>query len=74
MTLTPCQTYANTEGVEQMDKLLFTTKARAIKGIALLCDECPSESKSDCAKRAQSIITPAGKIDPEGVFGGVFYE
>jgi hypothetical protein len=72
--LTPCQTFAKNEGVAALDKALFTTKTRALKMIPVLCDECPEDAKRDCAKRAQSIVTPAGVIPPFGVFGGVFYE
>jgi hypothetical protein len=56
-----------------VDKMLFTTERRALLAIAVLCDNCPTEAKADCAKRATSIITPAGVIPPEGVFGGVFH-
>ena len=71
--LTPCQTFAATEGFEALDKLLFTTPKRAAKGIALLCDNCPSAEREACASRASTIVTPAGFIPAEGVFGGVFH-
>lgn len=70
---TPCQTFAADNGFEALDKLLFTTARRAEKGIALLCANCPSEARNDCASRATSIVTPAGVIPAEGVFGGVFH-
>jgi len=73
-TLTPCQEFAKVNGYPALDKALFTTKARALKMIPVLCGECPEESKSECAKRKDTIFTPAGKIEPEGTFGGVFYE
>lgn len=53
--------------------MLFSTPVRAAKAIPLLCDNCPSKEKSDCAKRAQSIVTPAGIIPAFGVFGGVWH-
>jgi hypothetical protein len=71
--LTPCQSLAANEGHDVVDKLLFTTKRRALIAIESLCDRCPDEAKSDCGKRAQSIVTPAGVIPAEGVFGGVYY-
>jgi hypothetical protein len=71
--ITPCQTYAKENGVEALDKMLFTTPVRAAKAIPLLCDNCPSKEKNDCAKRAQSIVTPAGIIPAFGVFGGVWH-
>ena len=72
--LTPCQSFAKNEGVETLDKALFTTKRRAMLAIESLCDRCPEDAKRDCGKRAQSIVTPAGVIPPFGVFGGVWYD
>lgn len=72
--LTPCQQFAKDEGYPALDKALFTTRTRAEKFIPILCGECPANAKSDCAARAVSIVTPAGVINPEGTFGGVFYE
>jgi hypothetical protein len=71
--LTPCQTLASEKGHNVVDKMLFTTARRGALAIIELCDRCPSEAKADCAKRATSIITPAGVIPAEGVFGGVFH-
>jgi len=71
--LTPCQTLAATEGHAKVDKMLFTTERRGLLAIEALCDKCPTDAKADCAKRATSIITPAGVIPAEGVFGGVWH-
>jgi hypothetical protein len=71
---TPCQTFAADEGYEALDKALFTTAKRAAKFIPILCGTCPEDAKADCAKRAQSVVSPIGeRLAPEGTFGGVFY-
>lgn len=71
--LTPCQSMAANEGHEVVDKLLFTTKRRGLLAIESLCDRCPEDAKNDCGNRANSIVTPAGVIPAEGVFGGVWH-
>jgi hypothetical protein len=71
---TPCQTFAAENGFEALDKALFTTERRAAKFIPILCGNCPTDAKADCAKRAESIVSPIGeRLAPEGTFGGVFY-
>lgn len=77
--LTPCQKMVVSEGYAALDKALFTTPARAAKFIPLLCDNCPTDAKRECAEARNSVIAGgpredgAGIIKPNGTFGGVFY-